>query len=393
MTVVHGGFLLPLLALTLGHVFSNAVRTLPAVAADLLTRDLAISAETLAAITGAFPAAFALAMIPVGVALDRYGVKPVSLTLLAISATGCVVAALAPSAATMLLAQVVLGMGCSGMLMAPMTYAARVLDQARFNLWSGLIQAIGNCGMLLSASPLAWLVEAAGWRAGFWACLGLALLAFTAVALTLRHAPPARDAGRSIGADTRAVIRLLAAPQLLGLFAIAFVSFGAVLGVRGLWGGPWLMEVKGLSRIEVGHVLFAATAALVAGPALAGWAVSRFGRLPWLLAGGHLLAALFILALLAGGPAGTSAATDAALMVGFGLAISFQVLCFARLRALVRPEEAGRALSAQNMYFFGGAAVLQGLSGLAALAGGVGAALLTFALALLVGAALYLRRP
>ena len=43
----------PLLALTLGHVFSNAVRTLPAVATDVLTRDLVISAETLAAITSA----------------------------------------------------------------------------------------------------------------------------------------------------------------------------------------------------------------------------------------------------------------------------------------------------------------------------------------------------
>jgi predicted MFS family arabinose efflux permease len=387
------GFLPPLLALALGHVFSNAVRTLPAVATDVLTRDLAITAETLAAITGAFPAAFALAMIPVGVALDRYGVRPVSLTLLGIGALGCAVASLAPGAGTLLLAQIVLGIGCSGMLMAPMTYAARVLDQGRFNLWSGLIQAIGNGGMLLSASPLAFLVEAAGWRAGFWACLGLAALAFAAVGLTLRAAPPAREPGRTLAADTREVVRLLGAPQLRGLFAIAFVSFGAVLGVRGLWGGPWLMEVKGLSRIEAGHVLFAATLALVLGPALAGLAVARLGRLPWLLAGGHVLAAGFILALLAGGPLGAGPMADAALMLGFGLAISFQVLCFARLRALVRPEEAGRALSAQNMYFFGGAAVLQGVSGLAALAGGVGAALASFALALLLGAALYLRRP
>ncbi|MFN3449939.1 MAG: MFS transporter, partial [Roseococcus sp.] len=241
--------------------------------------------------------------------------------------------------------------------------------------------------------PLAILVEAAGWRAGFWACLGLAALAFAAVGLTLRAAPPAREPGRTLAADTREVVRLLGAPQLRGLFAIAFVSFGAVLGVRGLWGGPWLMEVKGLSRIEAGHVLFAATMALVLGPALAGLAVARLGRLPWLLAGGHVLAAGFILALLAGGPLGAGPVADAALMLGFGLAISFQVLCFARLRALVRPEEAGRALSAQNMYFFGGAAVLQGVSGLAALAGGVGAALASFALALLLGAALYLRRP
>jgi MFS family permease len=91
---------LALLALTLGHVFSNATRTLPAVAADLLTRDLGVSAEALAAITGAFPAAFALAMVPVGVALDRYGVRRVALALLAISGGGAALAALAPGAGT-----------------------------------------------------------------------------------------------------------------------------------------------------------------------------------------------------------------------------------------------------------------------------------------------------
>ncbi|QYU67102.1 hypothetical protein J4558_19405 [Leptolyngbya sp. 15MV] len=48
---------LPLLALCLGHVFSNAVRTLPAIAADVLMRDLGLTAETLAALTGAFPLA------------------------------------------------------------------------------------------------------------------------------------------------------------------------------------------------------------------------------------------------------------------------------------------------------------------------------------------------
>ena len=45
----------PILALALGHVFSNAVRTLPAMAADVLQRDLGLSAEGLGALTGAFP--------------------------------------------------------------------------------------------------------------------------------------------------------------------------------------------------------------------------------------------------------------------------------------------------------------------------------------------------
>ena len=89
------GVALPILALTLGHVFSNAVRTLPAVAADVLSRDFGLTPEGLAAITGAFPAAFAVAMIPVGVALDRWGVRRTALVLLAIGVCGSLLASLA----------------------------------------------------------------------------------------------------------------------------------------------------------------------------------------------------------------------------------------------------------------------------------------------------------
>src|SRR3954451_18911337 len=183
---------LPILALTLGHVFSNAVRTLPAIAADVLSRDLGLTPEALAALTGGFPAAFALAMIPVGVGLDRWGVRRTALVLLSIGVLGSGIAALAAGPFGMLVAQCVLGIGCAGALMCPMTYAARAMDGHRFALWSGIIQAFGNSGMLLSASPLALLVEWQGWRAGYLASGALAAIAFAAVAATVRQAPPER---------------------------------------------------------------------------------------------------------------------------------------------------------------------------------------------------------
>jgi predicted MFS family arabinose efflux permease len=327
----------------------------------------------------------------VGVGLDRYGVKPVALTLTGIAVVGSALAALAPSAATLLLAQVILGVACSGMMMCPMTYAARAVPQAQFGLWAGLVQGFGNSGMLLSASPLAWLIEASGWRAAFWACAALALGAMAAIFLTVRHERPAEATRVSIWQNAREVMQFAMAPRLRGLMALAFVSFGAVLGVRGLWGGPWLMDIKEMSRIEAGHVLLACTVTLVAGPAVAGWLVSRFGHLRRMLLGGHLAAAGFILLLVLGGPLGFPPWADGLLLVLFGASITFQILCFALLRSLVRPEEAGRALSAQNIFFFGGAAVLQGLSGGAAALGGVAAALLTFAVALVAGCALFMR--
>ncbi len=382
------GYALPILALTMGHVFSNAVRTLPAVAADVLSRDLGIGTETLAALTGAFPLAFALAMVPVGVALDRWGSRLTALWLLAIAGAGALLAAAAPGPGTMLAAQSIIGVGCSGMMMAPMAFAARRITGASFGMWAGIVQATGNSGMLLSASPLAWLVEVQGWRAGFMACAVLAGLAFAAVALLVREAPPA-ELPRGLLKDARAVLAFTVFPPLVPAMALAFVSFGAMLGLRGLWGGPWLMEVEGFSRIQAGNLLLLAAAALVAGPFIAGLLARVTGRLVLLIATGHLLAAGTIVALvLAGGL--RLAWLDGALLVGFGLTITTQVCLFALVQGRVTPDVAGRALSAMNIFFFGGAAVMQGLTGLAAAWGGVAAALLTMAGALVLGGLAFL---
>jgi len=383
-----------ILVLCLGHIFSNAVRTIPAIAVDVLTRDLGITAETLAQLTGVFPFAFAAVMIPVGVALDRYGVKRVALALLVIAGCGALLAAMARDAWSMLLAQAVLGIGCSGMLMCPITFAARGLSTARFAVWSGVIQTVGNTGMLLSASPLAALIEAVDWRAGYLACAAIAVLAIPAVALIVPSDRPVVPPTRSPLQDARALVRMAFLPAMRGVMVFALASFAAVLGLRGLWGGPWLMEVKGLDRLAAGNVLLAFTLALTAGPALAGLMLRRVGHAPVLLAGSHLLAAALILALLAGGPAGPLGMLpiwwDTLMLVAFGLAISFQVLGFSIVRAAVPPEQAGRALSAMNVSFFLGAALLQSASGMMAGWSGVAAALATFAVALVLCSAGFL---
>jgi predicted MFS family arabinose efflux permease len=382
---------LPLLVLALGHMLSNAVRTLPAIAADVLARDLGVTAEGLAALTGGYLFAFALGQVPLGVALDRWGVRPVSLTLFALVCAGAAIAALAPGPWGFLVAQIVMGIGCCGMLLCPMTYAARILTPARFGLWSGLIQAVGNTGMLLSASPLAWLVETHGWRAGFWAAVGFGLIAMALVFVTVRETPPPHDPTRGLLRDARQTLALGGSPALRGVIALAFASFALVMGIRGLWGGPWLMEVKGLTRIEAGHVLLLGTLALIIGPATAGVLDRHLGHRRTVLAVGHLVAAALIFLWLAA--AGQSTTVDIALLVAFGLAVSVQPLAFALARGAVPPAQTGRALAAVNLSFFGGAAVLQAASGFAAAWGGIGAAIALFAGVTVICTLLFVAMP
>ncbi len=369
--------------LTMGHVFSNMVRTLPAIAADVLQRDLAIGPEALAQLTGAFPFAFALAMLPVGVGLDRWGVRPTSLVLLLLGVVGALLAGVAPGTGVMLLGQVVLGFACSGMMMCPLTFASRTMDAPRFALWSGITQGLGNSGMLLSSSPLALLVDWQGWRAGYLACAGFALLVAALVALAVPRLPSAPPAARpTLRQDARQVLALLVSPALRPVMVLAFASFAAQFGVRALWGGPWLMEVKGLSRVAAGNVLLVYTLTVIVGPVLNGWLARVWPHRVFLLAAGHILAGLMLLALIAG--AALPPWWDLLTLSLFGLTLCSQIIIFSMVRSAVPEAQTGRALSANNIAFFGGAAILQALSGFAAGLGGTAAGLGTFALALLV---------
>ena len=396
---------LPLVVLALGHTLSNLLRTLPAIATDVMSADIGTTTAYLGVLTGAYHLFFALGQIPAGVMLDRLGVKTVSLSLFMLAALGSAAGALAQGPVSFFLAQALLGIGCCGMLLCPFALAARTLPPARFAMWSGLILSIGNCGMLLSATPMAWLIEHHGWRASFWASAALALCIGALVALVVPRAeaavpPPSRE----LKAEFREVLALTASMPLRGPVLLAFSSLAAVLAVRGVWGGPWFMDVKGLSRIDAGNALIPLTLAMAVGPLVAG-AIDRLtGARRALLAGGHLGAGFMLLFVVAampgawlhGGPLG-SATFDSWVFFAFGCCLSTQPLLFAMGQTSTPKEKSGKALAALNLMFFCGTAFHQLVSGAIASRFGLAAVFLYFALALTVSAMLFLyctrRRP
>src|SRR2546423_10831426 len=173
--------ILALLALACGHMLSTLLRTIPAISLDVMAADVARPRQTLASLTSIYHFAFAASQIPVGAAMDRFGVRPVSLSLLAGTVIGAMASGLATGPSSFLFGQFLLGAATSGMLMCPMTLAAKQMSAARFGLWSGIILSIGNIGMLLSSSPLAFVVEHFGWRAGFWISAGFGVVVAGAV--------------------------------------------------------------------------------------------------------------------------------------------------------------------------------------------------------------------
>ncbi|MEH2532573.1 MFS family permease [Bradyrhizobium sp. AZCC 1588] len=389
-----------LLALACGHMLSTLLRTIPAISLDVMAADFKTPSQTLASLTSIYHFAFAASQIPVGAAMDRFGVRPVSLSLLAGTIIGALASGLATGPEGFLFGQFLLGVATSGMLMCPMTLAAKQMSAARFGLWSGIILSIGNIGMLLSSSPLAFVVEQWGWRAGFWISAGFGAAVALAVFAMVPRQPAAHADDSSPLSQMTEVLRIGLSRPLRGLIALALVSLAASLVLRGLWGGPWLMEVKGLGRIEAGNALGLFTLALIAGPLLMGIVDRTIGHRREVLAATHSFAALLLALMAAGAPHyplsellgvnAVPAQVDAGLFVLTGIAISTQPLLFGMTQQMAGAQNAGKALSAVNLAFFLGAALMQSATGVVAALLGLPAVLLFMAAALIVGTVVFL---
>ena len=147
-----------------------------------------------------------------------------------------------------------------------------------------------------------------------------------------------------------AVLRLGLSRPLRGLIALALVSLGVSLVLRGVWGGPWLMDIKGLSRVEAGNQLGAFTIAMIIGPLCIGMIDRKLGHRRGLVASTHAMAGV-LLALMALGAPGYAVSAlfgvnvmpptyDLVLFVLIGLSTSAQPLLFGMSRQLVDAQTA-----------------------------------------------------
>jgi predicted MFS family arabinose efflux permease len=195
---------------------------------------------------------------------------------------------------------------------------------------------------------------------------------------------------RALLAEMTTVLRLGASRALRGIVILAFVSLAVQIVLRGLWAGPWLMNIKGLSRLEAGNVLAVFTVALVVAPALIGILDRKLGQRRLLLLATQLLAAGLFVAMALGAPgfplanafgvAFMPASFDVGVLVSIGLLVCVQPLIYAMTRQVVAVENTGKALSAVNLCFFLGTAVLQSVTSPIAAAWGLPAVLIAMAI-------------
>jgi MFS family permease len=349
--------------LTVAFGLSNAFRTIPTIAAGGIAAELHAGPTGLALFGGAFHWGFALMQIPIGIALDMFGPRRIVVPLSCVAIAGAIVCALAPNVTIVCLGQAVVGIGCAPPFMAALVFTARHWPPRRFARISGAVLAAGGAGMLLTATPLAWLVERTSWRAAF-IVLAVLMALVTLACMAVLERSETKTHGRLLPALVSGFAGLrpvLTGRRPLALTSLGLVCYGTAIAIRGLWLVPMFVERHGLTLIAAGNVALGVSVAMIVAPAVVGRIDPGERGRTRLIVGMSFAFAATVGALAFTGT--LPLWVDVALTLVFGFLSAYVVLAYAEVRSSYPPELTGRGLTAFNMVLFIGAALAQSLSG------------------------------
>ena len=353
-----------LLALTGAFALSQAYRTVAAIMGPPLQRDFGLSPQELGAFAAIFHFAFGALQLAMGIGVDMHGVRRTVLAAFPLTIAGAVLSAMAPSFGWLMLGQALIGVGSAPAFLVCTVFIARQFPAERFAAVSGTVLAIGGVGMLLTGTPLAWLIEAWSWRAGFVVLAAMSVLAWLAILRWVREPGAGEHGGaprQSFGDALRGFARLFTLPHTWGILALGAVTYAAFVSLRGLWLGPMLVDRHGFSLVAAGNVAVALTLLALAGPPLFGRFDPGAARRRRILVFTLVLVGFFALMAVGTGPV-----VDVAASLVLSLLSGFIVLQYSDVRSSYPPETVGRALSLFTMAMFLGVALMQWLTGVVA---------------------------
>lgn len=345
-----------------GYYLSYLYRTVNAIISPDLVREFGLGPADLGLLTSSYFLTFAIFQLPLGILLDRYGPRRVNAGLLMLAGIGAALFGLAQSLPGLIVARALIGLGVSGCLMSSIKVFTLWFPLNRLATLNGWLLSCGGLGALSASKPAEELLRVADWHSVF---LLLAALTFAAAGAIFLAVPEraAPSAPQSLLDSLRSLPAILRNANFWKLGSLLIAGQGVFMSLQSLWIAPWLKDVAGLERAEVGTHLLMAALGMIVGAALWGivadW-LSRRGIDTVKVVLGGVGANLVILALLALG------VTDGSLALMFALTLFGQVqpLVYAILSKEFPLELSGRVISTLNFLVFLSAFAVQWGTGL-----------------------------
>ncbi len=262
-------------------------RVAPAVVALDMMEDLKAGATLIGFLASGYFYPYAIMQLPTGILSDSWGARKTITLFFLITSIGSVILGLSLNISWAIIGRILVGLGVSTLYVCALKILSQWYKGEEFATMTGFLIAIGGMGLLVSTIPLALLSNAVGWRIPFIITGIITLILAVVVWIFVRNSPQelgmksitmknsSRKEEVSIYSGS---IKVLSHKYFWPAYIWMFCTTAIYLAFGGLWGGPYLIQIHGMTKVEASRVLSMIAVGMIIGSPMMGLLSDRLKR-------------------------------------------------------------------------------------------------------------------
>lgn len=256
------------------YFYQSVIRVATSNMQEPLTLEFNLTASQYGMFASYWLISYALLQIPIGIALDKWGVRKVFTVSAFLCGIGTLIMAQTESFNWLCFSRLLIGAGSATAFIGTIKVSSEWFKPALLPILVGVISGVGVLGASLAGAPIVILQEYIGWRTVFY------VLSITAFALSLLYSLVLRDqklpASLSLHEVKKQLLQVITEPQVWLLGTIGFLLYTPVSVLADLWGPSFMRSVYGYDKVDSAVATSFIFYGNAIGSFLAGWVFLKF---------------------------------------------------------------------------------------------------------------------
>lgn len=341
------------------YFYQYILRVSPGVMVVDLRQEFKMTAEEFSSLGAFYLYAYSLLQIPLGILIDRVGVRRTILSSIFFCVIGAALLSWSSNIFAAQMSRLLIGAGSAAAFMASLKIVADHLPLGRRGFLIGFTLTLGTVGALTAGKPQVWLLDLVGWRSTVWftALFGIVIWCLTWIFLRLPVARSTESSPKTLAEVFVAIREIIQNRRVMIYASLAIGVYTPLSVLADLWGTAFLMQKYNLDRGDAAQTSMLMYLGLAIGSFLLPWACEKWRVLDRAI---QLFSALLLVAFsfLLFGPSVSIVSLSIVLMC-LGIFCGAEMMCFTGALQYTTAKNSGMTIGIVNTFNMLGGALLQ----------------------------------
>ncbi len=250
------------LIFALFYFYQYILRVAPGVLVDEMRHSYRITAEQFASLGALYLLSYSLLQVPLGIIVDKIGVKKMCLYSIAVLTFGAMLMSVTEVFWVAQLSRFIIGAGSASAFMCALKFIADHIPPGNRGFLMGATLAFGTAGAVFSARIVKYLDEVFSWRDVIMLNAGIGFIIFVLMALVIRGARHDHSIvinNKSWKENISDVVAIFCSSKIIIYAILAIGLYAPLSALADLWGTAFLKQKYGISKsdaAQLGMVLY-----------------------------------------------------------------------------------------------------------------------------------------